>query len=159
MSPKEVDALLAALRYKFHYKNHQNSTFSPATSLATISDNWGVDKQWLSQMLKSSGQNPDFTPKGSPEQWDQRMLANLAILSEFTAGQAAQLVELLRSSIELRLIDPEDDQKAPVLLDCDVMRTINDVLSPVHPDRKNLSLSVSTINCSSAHHSRYYGRD
>ncbi|KAF2651014.1 hypothetical protein K491DRAFT_696792 [Lophiostoma macrostomum CBS 122681] len=38
-------------------------------------------------------------------------------------------------------MDPDDSDKALVLTDDDVLRTINDVLSPIHPDRKNMSLS------------------
>ena len=142
MDPMDVDKPLVAYRHKFHVKAQASTTYSPAYSLATISQNWGVDAKALTTALKTpSGSSRQFTPRGPAEAWDTRLLATMAIFSEFTAGQVEVATDSLHSAVQIRCMDPSSDDREAVYKEADAMRAINDILGQVHPNRGNVTLA------------------
>jgi hypothetical protein len=97
-------------------------------TLDIIDQNWGID------MSKFPFPHHDcsFRPDGDTSSWDTRLLATIAILSEFTAGQADQIGTLLCNAVELRV--GKSKQQLLVLKDIDVKRVIRDIMQPVRED-------------------------
>jgi hypothetical protein len=93
MALHEVDALLTALDRT--PKQRLWEKYSRASSLYIIVENWDVD---MSE-FPLRHHNRDFRPGN----WDTRSLATLAVLSEFTQGQGAQMGIFLCYAVELRV--------------------------------------------------------
>jgi hypothetical protein len=120
MAPDDIDNLLAALSKTPKHK--LNESYSTSASLALIADNWGVDTS--SFPLPHHGR--DFRPAGDVSAWDTRLLAQLAILSEFTPGQGALMGTHLCYAVELR--NKKDEMWVK---EADVKRVIKDLLQPL----------------------------
>jgi hypothetical protein len=120
MAPHAIDALQAALSSTPKHRLHES--YSSSASLALIADNWGVDMS--SFPLPHYGR--DFRPAGGVSAWDTRLLAQLAILSEFTPGQGALMGTHLCYAVELR--NKKDEMWVK---EADVKRVIKDLLQPL----------------------------
>lgn len=123
MSPTSVDVLLAALSSAPKHKLQERG-YGLASSLALLAENWGVDMS----AFPPDHHKRNFRPRGS---WDERLLATLAILSEFTQGQGLYMGSLLCSAVELRVCSGQGPGKELVVKVADVKRVIKDLLEPL----------------------------
>ncbi|KAF2003635.1 hypothetical protein P154DRAFT_532015 [Amniculicola lignicola CBS 123094] len=102
-----------------------------AIALAVIAENWGTFD--LCPMLGHGSW--EMRPEGNIETWDVKLLAMIAILSEFTPGQL-RVCTLITSSVETRLAKTKG--KDPTITAEDVKRVITDLIFNVidnHPKR------------------------
>ncbi|KAF2830537.1 hypothetical protein CC86DRAFT_434332 [Ophiobolus disseminans] len=124
MSPYAVDALLAALAAT--PKNELGSYgYNTAASLSLIADNWGIDDITT---FPPDHHKRNFRPTGA---WGERMLALLAILSEFTQGQGVYMGTLVCYAVELRVGNGRGPGSDLVVKEADIKRVIKDVLDPL----------------------------
>jgi hypothetical protein len=132
MALHEVDALLTALDRT--PKQRLWEKYSRASSLYIIVENWDVD---MSE-FPLRHHNRDFRPGN----WDTRSLATLAVLSEFTQGQGAQMGIFLCYAVELR-VGTGRLRKDLVVRDTDVKRVVRDLLQPLR-DLVSMSRTLSS---------------
>jgi hypothetical protein len=91
-------------------------------SLNIINENWSVDMSTFP--LPHHGRS--FRPEGDVAAWDTRLLAQLAILSEFTPGQGEMMGTHLCYAVELR-----NKKEEMWVKETDVKRVIKDLLQPL----------------------------
>ncbi|KAI4620993.1 hypothetical protein J4E83_005356 [Alternaria metachromatica] len=131
MAPKSIRDLLDTLA---SIPNNKLATTHPASaSLALIDDNWGVDMTSFPPPPPMYG-GRTFRPAGDAASWDLRLLATLAVLSEFTQGQGDYMGGQINSAVELRNIDKRTKKNLGVVFAVDVVRVIRDLLHPLNED-------------------------
>jgi hypothetical protein len=121
----ELDVKLSDIRW---YAGYAEDGSALSTFKGLIDQNWGIDMS----TFPFPHHNCSFRPDGDALSWDTRLLATIAILSEFTAGQADQISSLLCNAVELRV--GKSKQQLLVLKDIDVKRVIRDIMQPVRED-------------------------
>jgi hypothetical protein len=126
ISPNKINALLASLGATPKHKLHESH--GATLTLDIIDQNWGIDMS----TFPFPHHDRSFRPDGDASSWDTRLLATIAILSEFTAGQAEQISTLLCNAVELRV--GKSKQQLLVLKDIDVKRVIRDIMQPARED-------------------------
>ncbi len=122
MSPEDIYELLEKARVTPIRKLKEE--LSPSSSLQTIEENWGVDLD----TFPPPHDHRDFRPLGKATSWDPRLLAYLAVLSEFTPGQGEYMATLLNTVVEARNSDRKVKNKSWVLAVVDVRKVVNDLL-------------------------------
>jgi hypothetical protein len=132
MAPKSVRDLLDTLD---SIPNNKLATTHPAAgSLALIDDNWGVDMASFPPPPPMYGDDRTFRPAGDAATWDLRLLATLAVLSEFTQGQGDYIGGLVNSAVELRNTNKRFKKNLGLVTVVDVVRVIRDLLHPLNED-------------------------
>jgi len=125
LSPSAIDTLLAALAQT---PNHQLDaySYSRASSAHIINENWGVDVASFPALHHQR----DFRP----ESWDARLLAVLAILSEYTQGQGVYMGSLVCYAVEFRVGNGRRDRDLFVNIGDVIRRVIRDLLQPLREE-------------------------
>jgi hypothetical protein len=121
----ELDVKLSDIRW---YAGYAEDGSALSTFKGLIDQYWGIDMS----TFPFPHHDCSFRPDGDTSSWDTRLLATIAILSEFTAGQADQIGTLLCNAVELRV--GKSKQQLLVLKDIDVKRVIRDIMQPVRED-------------------------
>jgi hypothetical protein len=126
LHPDNIHALLEALRTT--QTKMLPTTYSASASLDLINQNWGVDIAFFPPPPPLYPDARTFRPAGDAATWDLRLLAALAILSEFTPGQGEYMGTQVNSAVELRNVDGRVKNKNWVLTEVDVRRVIKKLL-------------------------------
>jgi hypothetical protein len=131
MPPKSIRDLLDTLGQI--PDNKLATTHPAASSLALMNENWGIDMDAFPPPPPMYG-GRTFRPVGDAATWDLRLLATLAILSEFTHGQGEYMGAQVNSAVELRNIDKRTKKNLGVVTTVDVVRVIRDLLHPLNEE-------------------------
>jgi hypothetical protein len=132
LHPDNIHALLEALRTT--QTKLLPTTYPASASLDLINQNWGIDMAFFPPPTPLYPDARTFRPTGDAATWDLRLLAALAILSEFTPGQGSYMGTQMNSAVELRNADWRVKKKNWVVTEVDVRRVIKELVREVKED-------------------------
>ncbi|KAI4924205.1 uncharacterized protein J4E92_007286 [Alternaria infectoria] len=135
MEPRSVRDLLDTL--DSIPSNKLGTTHPAAASLGLIEENWGVDMTSFPPPPPMYG-GRTFRPAGDAATWDLRLLATLAVLSEFTHGQGDYMGSQINSAVELRNINKRFKKDLDLMTVVDVVRVIRDLLHPLEMNEEDV---------------------
>lgn len=124
LDPPDICNMVEKLKWT-KKEDLEEKGFSAANSLNLIDVNWGINTQAWPKTVRGA---PYIRPAGAMQDWDLRLLAYVAILSEFTQGQGKSIGEHLDSAVQLRRLDRRYKDSGPTMTDRDVVRVIDDLV-------------------------------